>query len=121
MIELLEGLPKHVVGAVAKGQVTATDYEDVLIPAIERATKTNPKLRFYYEFGPSFIGMDPETQWEDFEIDAPHWSQWDRIAVVTDIPWVGHAVNAFGVLMPCPTRVFAIDERDEARSWIAAR
>ena len=121
MIELVQGLPKNVLGAVAKGQVTATDYEDVLIPAIRDATKTQSRIRFYYEFGPSFTGMDPETMWEDFEVGSPHWSQWDRIAVVTDIPWLNHAVNAFSVLMPCPARVFAMDERDEARSWITAK
>jgi hypothetical protein len=43
------------------------------------------------------------------------------VAVVTDIPWLSYAVNAFSFLMPCTARVFAMDERDEARSWITSR
>ena len=121
MIELVEGFPHGILGAVAKGEVTATDYEDVLIPAIRKASKDHSRIRFYYEFGPGFSGMDQDSMWEDFELGVEHWSKWDRVAVVTDIPWLSHAVNAFSFLMPCPARVFGMDERDEARSWITAR
>jgi hypothetical protein len=121
MIELVAGLPGSVVGALAKGEVTATDYEDVLIPAIRNASRSHPRLRFYYEFGPGFTGMDQASMWEDFEVGVEHWAKWDRIAVVTDIPWLNNAVNAFSFLIPCTARVFAMDERDEARSWITAQ
>jgi hypothetical protein len=39
--------------------------------------------------------------------------------VVTDVDWVGHAVNAFGFLMPAQVRVFPNSEASEARAWIA--
>lgn len=40
MIELLPDLPNKVVGIIASGQVTASDYEDVVIPAIESTIET---------------------------------------------------------------------------------
>jgi SpoIIAA-like len=120
MIELIEEFPQTIVGAIAKGDVTATDYEDVLMPAVRAAFKNHPKVRFYYELGPGFTGMERSAMWDDFKIGMEHWSGWERIAVVTDVPWLAHAVNAFRVLMPCPVRVFPMNARSEGRAWIKA-
>ncbi len=121
MIELIEGLPGEVVGVIAKGQVTATDYEDVLIPAIQAALKEHPRIRCYYELGHAFSGMDPDTLWRDFRIGMEHWTRWERIALVTDHAWITHAANALCFLMPAPVHVFSVDERREARAWITAK
>jgi len=37
MIEIISELPENVLGVRAKGRVTAGDYEQVLIPAVEAA------------------------------------------------------------------------------------
>jgi hypothetical protein len=45
MIALLSNLPDHVVGFIASGQVTATDYyESEVIPAIESKLKKHGKV-----------------------------------------------------------------------------
>ena len=120
MIELIEGLPKNIIGCQAKGDVTATDYEDVLLPAVRAAFKTNPKVRLYYELGPEFMGMEAGAMWEDLKVGLEHRSGWDRIAVVTDIPWISHSVNAFQLLMSCPVKIFPVEARRAARDWITS-
>jgi SpoIIAA-like len=120
MIELIEGLPENIIACQAKGDVAATDYEDVLLPAIRAAFEARPKVRLYYELGPEFMGMEGGTTWEDLKIGLEHWSGWDRIAVVTDIPWISHSVNAFQFLMPCAVKIFPVEARKAARGWIAA-
>ena len=35
-----------------------------------------------------------------------HFNQWARIALVTDIGWIANATNVFGMVMPCPVKVF---------------
>jgi hypothetical protein len=45
MITLLSHLPDNTVGVAASGRVNATDYETVLIPAIEAALKKHEKVR----------------------------------------------------------------------------
>jgi SpoIIAA-like len=119
MIELIEGFPKNVVAAIAKGEVTAMDYKDVLIPAIERTLKTSPRIRCYYELGPEFSGMEAGAMWEDAVVGLEHWSQWERIAVVSDIGWIAGAVKAFSFLIPCPVRIFPVEDKKRARAWIA--
>ena len=118
MIRLLSGFPDNVLAVACEGQVTRKDYEDVLIPAAALALELHPKVRVYYEITPEFAGIDAGAMWEDFRIGMGHLSRWERIAVVTDVGWIGQAVNAFRFLMPGTVRVFPISEVDEARRWI---
>ena len=100
MIEMVEGFPDNVVGILAKGEVTRKGYLEVVIPAVEKGLRRNAKVRLYYELGSEFTGMDFGAEWEDFKIGIEHLSRWERVAVVTDVAWIRHAVNAFRFLMP---------------------
>ena len=108
MITLMEGFPENVVAVRAEGQVTASDYDKVLIPAVEKALARAKKLRFYYEIGPGFTGMDLGAMLKDLGVGIGHLSQWDSIAVVTDIDWIKHATQLFGFLLPTKTEVFGL-------------
>lgn len=120
MIEIIEGFPGNVVGLAAKGEVTRKDYLEVVIPAIDKALKRNAKLRLYYDLGSQFTGIDFGAEWEDFKLGIEHLSRWERVAVVADVAWIRHAVNAFRFLMPGQVRVFTTGQTSEARNWIVA-
>lgn len=47
-----------------------------------------------------------------------HLDDFERVAIVTDIGWVRSGVTAFGVFMPCPVRLFHLDELEEAKAWV---
>ena len=89
MIEKVPGLSDNVVGFVAKGHVTKRDYDEALTPAIEQALRHYPKIRCYYELGTEFAGMDAGAFWEDFKVGVGYLTRWERIAVVTDVDWIG--------------------------------
>lgn len=118
MIERLDGFPDNVVALAGKAQVTKKDYEDVLIPAVEAAFKKYSRIRFYYELGPQFSGMDAGAAWDDFREGVRHFFHWEKMAVVTDIEWIRRAINVFGVFMPGELRVFPYEERTAAKAWI---
>ena len=111
MIEIIEGFPGNVVGLAAKGEVTRKDYLEVVIPAIDKALKHNAKLRLYYDLGSQFTGIDFGAEWEDFKLGIEHLSRWERVAVVTDVPWIRHLVGAFRFLIPGEVRVFTTGRR----------
>jgi SpoIIAA-like len=120
MIEMLEGFPESVVGFAATGKVSRRDYERVLIPAVEAAFQRSSHIRFYYEIGPQCTGFEPGAMWEDTLLGVRHWSQWERIAVVTDMEWIRVALNAFRFVVPGEVRVFAMNEAAQAHAWISA-
>jgi hypothetical protein len=120
MIEMLKGFPDGVVAAAANGRVTKSDYDDVLIPAIEEAFRHRDKVRCYYELGRDFSGMETGAVWEDLRIGIGHLTGWERVAVVTDIDWIRLAINVFHFLVPGEIRIFRTSEASAARLWIVA-
>ncbi|MBI1214939.1 MAG: STAS/SEC14 domain-containing protein [Alphaproteobacteria bacterium] len=119
MISLVSGFSGNIVGVSAKGRLTREDYEGVLIPAVEKALADHEKVRLYYELGAEFAGVDVGAMWEDFKVGMAHYSKWERIAIVTDVEWLAHSVNAFAFMMPCPVKVFKNGEASAAKEWIA--
>jgi len=116
MISLIEGLPDDVVGIVATGKVTKTDCDRVFIPAVQQTLSRHDKIRLYYELSSRF----PGAAWEDLQVALEPSPQWARIAVVTDVGWVRHTVNALRFFIPGDIRVFATIRAQEGRDWIAA-
>ncbi len=118
MINLLPNLPDHVVGFVAAGEVTAGDYETVVIPAIESTLEKHGHASILYHLGPAFTGFTSGAMWDDMKLGMAHLKAWDRIAVVTDVDWVAGAMRVFRFVVPCPVRVFANREFDQAVRWL---
>lgn len=118
MIEQIQGLPPGTLGFRASGQVTAADYERVMVPDIEAAFALNRKLRLLYHVGPDFTGFDPGAMWDDAMLGFRHFSGWDRIALVTDVPWLRIASTAMGFVVPAEFRLFSNAELVLAIDWI---
>jgi SpoIIAA-like len=120
MIEQLTDFPANVTAFACKGHVTRSDYESVLVPAVEAALKQHDKVRLYYQINSDFAGIDSGAMWEDFKIGMEHLLRWERVAVVTDVDWIRYTVQAFGFLMPGAVRVFPLADAPKARAWIVA-
>ncbi len=120
MIEVLRDFPANVIAFQCSGHVTRRDYDVVLVPAVETALKAHNKIRLFYKVAPDFVGIEPGAAWEDFSVGMTHLLAWERVAVVTDVAWIGHTIRAFGFLMPGAVKVFPLSEENAARAWIAA-
>lgn len=120
MIELMPNLPDNIIGLTGSGRVTASDYEEVLIPAIESALKKHKKLRLLYEFASDFTGYAPDAVWDDMKLSIEHINAWEKIAVVTDVAWIVNGTYMFKFIIPCTIRVFSVKDRAAAETWIAA-
>jgi len=120
MIEVLKDFPTNVVAFACHGQVTRQDYDNVLIPAVNKALQQNEKVRLYYETAGDFAGIDPGAVLEDAGVGMGHLLRWERFAVVTDVEWIRHTMKLFAFLVPCEMKVFATDEVAQAREWIVA-
>src|SRR5260370_37501673 len=95
MISLIEGLPDDVVGILATGKVTKNDCDRVLTPAVQKTLSRHDKIRLYYEISSRF----PVAAWDDLQVGIEPLPQWARIAVLTDVGWIRHTVNALRFLI----------------------
>lgn len=118
MIEQMTNLPPGVLGFTAHGQVTAADYENVLVPDIEAAFALSRKLRMIFHTADDFVGFDAGAMWDDAKLGFRHITGWDRVALVTDVGWMRTVSKMFGFAMPCTFQLFGSAELDEARQWI---
>ena len=119
MIEQMTDLPAGSLGFSAHGQVTAADYENVIVPDVEAAFALNRKLRLLYHLGPDFTGFDAGAMWDDTKLGFRHMSGWDRIAMVSDVTWVRMMAKAFGFTVPGEFRLYRNDQLLEAKAWIS--
>jgi hypothetical protein len=119
MVKLIEELPQNVVGFTAHGHVTREDYDTVLIPAVEAKLKEQAKIGCLYVLAADFEGFKAGAMLEDAKVGLAHLTAWSRIAFVTDVAWMRDATKAMGFLMPCPVKVFALAELEQAKAWIA--
>ena len=120
MIEIIPDMPENVVAFRAKGKVTAKDYETVLVPAVEAAVIKHGKVRLLYHIGDEFSGIDAGAMWDDAKVGFKHITAWERIAVVSDVDWIGNVMRFFGFVIPGQVRVFSNDQYSEAEEWIKA-
>jgi hypothetical protein len=122
LLALIPDLPATVVGVEAHDKVTAEDYENVLIPAVEAAesASSDGKVRMLYVLGAEFPDFSAGAAWEDTKLGLGRLRHWERIAVVADAQWLRRAIHALGWAMPGEVRVFASDELDEARAWVTS-
>lgn len=100
------------------GKLSARDYQDTLIPAIDQALAEHDRIRLLAVIGPGFEGYTPKAAWADTKLGLRHWTGFDRIAVVTDADWIETMVDILGFAMPGPVETFDLDELDEARRWL---
>jgi hypothetical protein len=119
MINIIAGTPENLVIAIGHGKITADDYEKVLIPAIEEKLYSHKKIRLLYQLADDFHGFSAGAIWDDAKIGLGHTTEFEAIAVVTDVHWIIKTVEFFSFFMRCPVKAFRNEQMSEAMDWVA--
>jgi hypothetical protein len=108
-------------GFLIQGKLADEDYQDVLIPALEEATKAGGKIRILFVME-NFAGWTPQGAWDDF-INWPRFLSMERFAVVIDENWHDFMTWLFSVfarLSHSEIKFFHTGQRKEAWEWLKA-
>ena len=119
MLKIINDLPDNFLGIEAEGEVTATDYENVLIPAVDEKLKANKKIRFLYYLGTDFTGFSLKAMIDDAGVGMKNFSAWDRVSLVSDHHLINGFSKFFGYLLPGEVKVFGNAGLDEVKKWVA--
>jgi len=119
MLRILDDLPENVLGVSAEGKITGSDYETILIPAIEEKLKAHKKIRMLYLLGSSFTGFELSAMLDDAKMGMKHLSAWDKIALVSDHEMINVFAKFFGHMLSCELRIFKNAEFEEGKKWIS--
>lgn len=118
VLQPIAGLPDGVVGFEATGKIEASDYTDVLMPAIRRLVEQGRDVRIVLVFE-RFDGMSAGGAWPDLKVGVEHLTRWKRIALVTDLDWMITVASLFGWMTPGDLKRFALADRERAIAWAA--
>lgn len=119
MIRLLHDMPAGVLGFEAVDDVEKEDYENVIVPVLNKAIAEHGKVRVVYVLGPEFDDYEGEAVWEDLKLGVRHPASFERMAIVTNARWAAPAMKILSVLLPGQARVFRLPELELAKRWAA--
>jgi len=112
-------MPAGVLGFEAVDDVEKDDYENVIVPLVDKAIAEHGKVRLVYVLGHEFDEYEGDAVWEDLKLGVSHPASFARMAVVTDARWARPALKVFSVLWPGQARAFALSELEQAKAWAA--
>lgn len=118
MIKRLPNMPENILAFEATGEVTAGDYETVIMPAVESVLRKYKKVRLLYHLGEGFTGFTAGAIWDDTKVGLKHLTAWEKVALVTDVHWLRNTIKTIGFLIPGTVKLFGNTEMDAAREWI---
>ncbi|UXY32266.1 STAS/SEC14 domain-containing protein [Streptomyces sp. HUAS TT20] len=120
MLERARDVPSGVDVVKAIGTVSKNDYKAVIEPLVDEARRAGRRIRILSEIGPEFRSFTPAAGWEDLKIGIGAMHLFEGCAVVSDISWIQESTRLASFLMPCPVRVFGLQDREEALRWLAS-
>ncbi len=120
MLQLIEGLPENVVGIRAVQQVTKDDYEKIVFPALESVHKKFKKMNLLMVLETSVANYTPGAWVDDLKAGLKYFSNWHKIAIVSDQKMVQVITDAVSVVMPGECKGFSLAELPTAQLWVAA-
>ncbi len=119
MFTRIDGMPAGAIGFEASGIVTPSDRNRVLGPTIDTMLAESGKVRLLYLAGADFAGYGEGAPFDDMVFGSRHFTDFKKIAFVSDAGPYPRAVNALNGLMPAELRVFPRRELEAAKEWLA--
>jgi hypothetical protein len=120
MLQYINDLPDDVLGLHAIGEITKEDMETVLLPRLDELSKRQGEIKYLLVLETDVSNFTLAAWWKDVVAGIKHFTEWKRIAVVSDQKGVEWFTDAFTHFIPGKAKGFALSELDEATKWISA-
>jgi len=119
MLTKIEGLPDYVAAFTATGEVNKADYENMVIPEIDRVDKLHGHIHFLYVLQTTLKNFSAGAWLEDMWVGIKHYRGWKKIAIVSDEDFVKGLTSNLAVFIPGKTKTFKLAELEAAKKWVA--
>jgi hypothetical protein len=121
MIEVLPDMPPGVTGIRVSGRVSGKELRHFK-PVMEKLSDSGD-IRIVEVIASDYEGFGPGGFVEDLKLGFgalfQHYSDFNRIAVVSDKAWVAHTLHALAWMIPGELALFGLDELEQAKKWAA--
>jgi hypothetical protein len=121
MLTTIENLPPYVFGVTASGEVTGDDLKNVLLPGLTALTEKYNEIYYLLVLETKVEHFTAGAWIQDMIAGVKHFTQWKKMAIVTDQKAVENFTDAFSYVTPGEAKGFALDELDEAIAWVTLK
>lgn len=118
MIEILPKSHDNVLGIKGTGKITASDYENILIPKLDEIMEKYGRGRFLYYLPEEFEGFELGAMWDDAKYAGGHSDKFDKIALVGGPKWVEWTTKMADHFIKGEVKAFGVNELEEAWKWM---
>ena len=119
MIEVIQGLPPFVAAFKANDVITGKDYDEIINPIVEKIYKEHGKINYLLVINTPLSNYTLEAWIKDALLGFIYFTQWKKIAIVTEQKAIKTFTDIFGNLIPGQTKGFMMDHLWEAKEWIS--
>ncbi len=121
MISRITDLPPYVTAFEVTGEVTKQDYDQVIIPEVDKIAKENNELYFLFILNTDIKNISAGFWWDDLKVSLQHIRQWRKIAVVSDSKTIEKLTGLFAYVSPAKAKGFMMSEIEEAKKWVSEK
>ena len=119
MLTKIEDVASHVAAFKATGKVDKHDYDNVLVPELERKCKEHGHLHMLMLLETPVKNFTLGAWLEDAWMGLKHYKGWRKIAIVTNESAVETFTNKFSFVIPGEAKGFKLSELETAKQWVA--
>jgi hypothetical protein len=121
MITKLENLPSNMVGFRAEGEITEKDFNEIVMPEVDRMVNSEGELNYLLVLDTSLKNFTMGAWLKDAAMGIKHLLKWNRAAIVTDIESVRTFTKGFSWFMPGEFKGFAQKDLQNAIDWTSGK
>ena len=119
MVELLSEFPDHVAAYRASGKVGRQEYEQVVVRRVDEVAERFGYINFLVLLQTDMDNYSIGAFIEYLKASFGHFTQWNRMAIVSDEAWVRTAYDLLSPLVPGKIRGYKLDQFEAARQWVS--
>jgi hypothetical protein len=119
MIQVIPDTPNNIAAFRATGEVTKENYQNVVLPEIERLLKQINHINFLLVLDTELENFTTGAWVQDALLGLKNLAKWNRAAVVSDSETIICFTNGFSYIVPGEFKGFKKAEYDQAVTWVS--
>ena len=117
MITIIPEAPENVAAFNATGEVTKEDFENLVLPHVQRKVNEHNELNYLLYLDTDLNKFTMGAWLQDALLGLKNLSMWNRAAIVTDKEGVQNFTDIFSVVMPGEFKSFPKGNLYNALYW----
>ena len=121
MLSIIQNLPDHVFGVRATGEVTEEDLKSVLLPGLAVLTEKHGEIYYLLVLETEVQNFTTGAWFQDLIAGLKHFTQWKKMAIVTDQKAVEKFTDFFSYITPGEAKGFEHAQLQQAEEWVTEK